>query len=336
MRTMFRRVHPADHLLLLAPEHELAPGQFARVDAHVAACPSCRARRAQLERVLAPATDGGVAHQDVSAAAHASARHRLHAALRHERRLPASGWRAHAARVRQRAGAPLALAATVLLAAFALQVPRSMSIAAAPPDAERGTRPIPVFTPGAVSTLSAGALCGGARPSRLVLAEARDQVLVQYGMQGAPSDTYELDALITPELGGTTARANLWPQRYDTVWNARVKDRLESLLAGRVCAGTMPLGDAQDALAHDWVGSYKRYFDTAVPLPVHLASTEVDDDLTIVETGERGHSPRTVTGGVLLRVLRFGEPAADSRRVAVRSRRASVAPPPAGPSVRLS
>lgn len=312
------RVHPADHLLLLAPEHELAPGQFAMVDAHLAACAACRTRRIRLQRVLAGPATQATAHSDESTASHAAGRQRLEAALRHERRQLPSGWRAYVARVRQGSGAPLALAASVLLAALALQMSGPTLSGDAAVVAELGARPVPVFTPGAVSTLSADALCAGARPSRLVSAEARDQVLVEYGMQGASGDTYELDALVTPELGGTTARANLWPQRYDTVWNARVKDQLESLLADRVCTGTMPLRDAQDALARDWVDAYKRAFDTNAPLPSHLASTELDDELTVLEpvrpaSSERGAMARHVT-----RVPWFREPTLALRRVAGR------------------
>ena len=58
----------------------------------------------------------------------------------------------------------------------------------------------------------------------------------------APSE-YELDYLITPELGGVGDARNLWPQRYDSdVWNARVKDDLERLLPRLVCDGAVDLG----------------------------------------------------------------------------------------------
>jgi len=43
-------------------------------------------------------------------------------------------------------------------------------------------------------------------------------------------DAYEVDYLITPELGGATDIRNLWPYG-DTVWNAHVKDQLEDRAA---------------------------------------------------------------------------------------------------------
>jgi len=61
-------------------------------------------------------------------------------------------------------------------------------------------------------------------------------VLHDYRMDGIANEEYELDYLITPELGGSSDRRNLWPERYGSrVWNARVKDELEGLLP-RSCA----------------------------------------------------------------------------------------------------
>ena len=139
--------------------------------------------------------------------------------------------------------------------------------------------PIATLTPGAVSSLTAMELCAGARPSRLVTAESREQVLRDYGMEKVSTRTYELDALITPELGGTTAPENLWPQRYASpVWNARVKDELEQLLPRLVCANQVELAQAQREIASDWVAAYKRYFKTDVPLQAHVGAPLADDD----------------------------------------------------------
>jgi hypothetical protein len=139
--------------------------------------------------------------------------------------------------------------------------------------------PIATLTPGAVSSLTANELCAGARPSRLVTADARERVLRDYRMENVAARTYELDALITPELGGTTAPENLWPQRYESpVWNARVKDELEKLLPTLVCSNQVELSLAQGEIARDWVVAYKRYFNTDVPLLAHLGAPIADDD----------------------------------------------------------
>jgi hypothetical protein len=108
-----------------------------------------------------------------------------------------------------------------------------------------------------------------------------------YGMEQVPARDYELDYLITPELGGADDRRNLWPERYSSdEWNARVKDELERLLPRLVCAGTLPLEAAQRDLAIDWVAAYKKYFNTDRPLhaylPQSVAETDADDALDVM------------------------------------------------------
>jgi hypothetical protein len=96
-------------------------------------------------------------------------------------------------------------------------------------------------------------------------------------MEHVPAAAFELDALITPELGGSTDPANLWPQRYQSpVWNARIKDELERLLPEKVCRQEMTLAQAQQEIAADWVAAYKRHFRTEVPLQAHLRPAEDD------------------------------------------------------------
>jgi hypothetical protein len=98
-------------------------------------------------------------------------------------------------------------------------------------------------------------------------------------MEKVSDRMYELDALITPELGGTTAPQNLWPQRYASpVWNARVKDELEQLLPRLVCANQLELAQAQREIAIDWIAAYKRYFKSDLPLQAHVGAPLADDD----------------------------------------------------------
>jgi hypothetical protein len=86
-------------------------------------------------------------------------------------------------------------------------------------------------------------------------------------MSDVPSDEYELDYLITPELGGAPDARNLWPQRYAAgAWNARVKDELERLLPRLVCDGRVDLQAAQHDIARDWIAAYRKYFKTNTPL----------------------------------------------------------------------
>ena len=150
------------------------------------------------------------------------------------------------------------------------------------PGAERPAREL---TPGAASTVAVSDLCAGRSVSRVVTPEVRLAVLRDYHMEDVSPDEYELDALITPELGGTTDARNLWPQRYASpVWHARVKDELERRLASDVCAGRVALEQAQRDLATDWIAAYRRTFGTDVPLRAHrdrLAGEEREIELVM-------------------------------------------------------
>src|SRR6266702_1736481 len=66
---------------------------------------------------------------------------------------------------------------------------------------------------------------------------------------------YEEDHLISLEDGGDPKDPkNLWPQpRHTTPWNASQKDTLENVLHQLVCSNQIPLDEARQALAKDWV-----------------------------------------------------------------------------------
>src|SRR6266550_8530688 len=65
---------------------------------------------------------------------------------------------------------------------------------------------------------------------------------------------YEEDHLIPLELGGhPTDPRNLWPEPYASQQGAKIKDHLEDRLKRLVCAGTVTLHEAQDAIATDWI-----------------------------------------------------------------------------------
>lgn len=72
---------------------------------------------------------------------------------------------------------------------------------------------------------------------------------------------YELDHFIPLSIGGNpTDQKNLWPQpRLTTPYNAGVKDTLEYTLYKEVCAGSLTLDTAQQAITSDWVQAYRVY-----------------------------------------------------------------------------
>ena len=102
--------------------------------------------------------------------------------------------------------------------------------------------PIATFTPGAVSTLTAAELCSGTRPSRLVTAESRTQVLRDYGMERVSVHTYELDGVDHSELGGQLSRRtsgdNATLRPYGTPRQGRARTAApETRLRQSGCAG---------------------------------------------------------------------------------------------------
>jgi len=123
------------------------------------------------------------------------------------------------------------------------------------------------LTPGAVGTVTLSQLCtDGAGMERRAPSSVQHAVFHEYGMDGAPSQEYEVDHLITPALGGTDDIRNLWPEPYSPDWNAHVKDELEDRLHDLVCQGKLDLPTAQHDIATNWIAAYKKYFHTDRPL----------------------------------------------------------------------
>jgi len=95
----------------------------------------------------------------------------------------------------------------------------------------------------------------------------RQAVFHEYGMDRSQPREFEVDHLITPELGGTDDIRNLWPEPYATTeWNAHVKDDLEDRLRQLVCQGKLDLPTAQRDIATNWIVAYQKYFHTDKPL----------------------------------------------------------------------
>jgi hypothetical protein len=111
------------------------------------------------------------------------------------------------------------------------------------------------------------------------------KVFEEYGVTPPRPDAYEVDYLITPELGGATDIRNLWPEPYrDTVWNAHVKDQLEDRLHEMVCHGEVDLATAQHDISTDWIAAYRKYFHADRP---------VADDSSFDVSSFKGSLPRT-------------------------------------------
>ncbi len=273
------RRHASDQELMRSLDGELPPRRQSLVTQHVEACGVCQEKTASLRSTMATFDESYRAECGASTRSPDYGRVRLAAALR-DAASSEPTWFQAAARfmngphLSRGIGTGLVMIAVCAAAVFAVRGSTAPATHV-PSDA----LPQASLTPGAVSALTSAELCNGVRPSRLVTDRVRRQVLRAYQMEEVASAAYELDALITPELGGSTDPANLWPQRYHSpVWNARVKDELERLLPELVCRGDVDLAHAQQQIATDWIAAYKHYFKTDAPLQAHIGPPLGDDD----------------------------------------------------------
>jgi hypothetical protein len=128
--------------------------------------------------------------------------------------------------------------------------------------------PDPSLTPGAVFDVTAADLAvpGYCKKVRNVPQSVKEQVYAEYGIAHRDPGEYEVDHLISLELGGNNSIHNLWPESFLTEpWNAHVKDRLENRLHELVVAGKIDLKTAQREIASDWIAAYKKYVGPEPP-----------------------------------------------------------------------
>lgn len=128
--------------------------------------------------------------------------------------------------------------------------------------AESPILPDPSLTPGAVLSTDPGEICvpGYSKRTRNVSRETKELAYRLYGITTRAPGEYEVDHLISLELGGSNAIQNLWPESFLTQpLNAHVKDELENKLHALVCNGRVPLEEAQKAIATNWVQAYETY-----------------------------------------------------------------------------
>ena len=119
------------------------------------------------------------------------------------------------------------------------------------------------LTPGDALEVAASDVCvsGYSKKVRHVPASVKKQVYAEYGITSRQKGEYEVDHLISLELGGSNSMRNLWPQSYHTpIWNARSKDAVENELHRRICSGQIDIKTAQRMIATDWIGTYRKLF----------------------------------------------------------------------------
>lgn len=111
-------------------------------------------------------------------------------------------------------------------------------------------------TPGAYRRLAVTQVCTSKDRPYLPVAERR-AILANYGVPAWTGVNGEIDHRVPFYLGGTTDRANLWPE-VGAIPNA--KDRLENYTRIRVCVQhTMRVRTAIRIFLGDWVHAYRAY-----------------------------------------------------------------------------
>lgn len=81
-----------------------------------------------------------------------------------------------------------------------------------------------------------------------------------YGIGRHSGSTYEVDHLIPLELGGSNARANLFPEPAKPRPGFHQKDRLENWTHDHVCSGARALRSMQRRIARNWLTLYRAAF----------------------------------------------------------------------------
>ena len=259
--------HVSDEQLLRTLDGEISPARAKNVRAHVAMCQRCQTRMEELNQALyqflelqdrelisrLPSGDGPRAILRARMAELSSSDH------------PDSHW------------SPKFVLGTACLVLVALTSAFFVFRSGPPSQShlweEARAIPDPKLTPGAVIAVTKQDVCSARPPylQRTISEPVAREVFAAYGIREPAPRAYEVDFLITPALGGDANVRNFWPQPYDRIWNAHLKDALEDHLHELVCTGQIELATAQQEIAADWVRAYKKYFRTSRPLPDHLA-----------------------------------------------------------------
>jgi hypothetical protein len=122
-----------------------------------------------------------------------------------------------------------------------------------------GGLPDSACTPGAIfpdATKDKICQSGYAGSVRNVPASEKDQVYTEYGIASHSPGQYEVDHLVSLELGGSNDIANLWPELASPTPGFHQKDQVENYLHDQVCGGAIPLAAAQQEIATDWLAVY--------------------------------------------------------------------------------
>ena len=135
----------------------------------------------------------------------------------------------------------------VFASTYGVQTKTSHCIASVLPDT--------ACSPGAVLTTNIKTICtvGYTKTVRSVSTATKKKVFTEYDISYSKRSNYEVDHIISLELGGSNDISNLFPEAYSIKNGARIKDVFENYLHKQVCNGSMTIDEAQKEISTNWL-----------------------------------------------------------------------------------
>jgi hypothetical protein len=281
-----QEIHVSDQELLLLEDGELPPGRCAEIRSHLEACWSCRTRVKEIENTISDFVHVHRSEFDPQLPPIAGPRALLKARLVES----AAGsqkvsWFGGLRPLFTMRARTYGLAISIVVAGLLFVSRLAWSPQHSSMSVKAQATPNHELTPGATRPVTRNEICsvGYRDMNRMVPSAVQQEVFKKYGIPVALKKDYEVDYLITPELGGADDVQNLWPEPYSsTDWGAHVKDALEDRLHQMVCEGAIDLATAQREMASDWISAYKKYFHTDRPVFMDSANPPERSDNKVV------------------------------------------------------
>lgn len=104
---------------------------------------------------------------------------------------------------------------------------------------------------------------GYASSVRNVTSSTKNKVYAEYGITHHFAGEYEVDHLVSLELGGSNDISNLWPEAASPKPGFHEKDKVENYLHDQVCSGAISLQQAQIEIATNWLNVYNQMPNSA-------------------------------------------------------------------------
>jgi len=123
-----------------------------------------------------------------------------------------------------------------------------------------GALPDPDCSPGAIfpnATVFQICQSGYSKSVRNVSVATKNQVYHEYGIYSHKPYEYEVDHIVSLELGGSNDISNLFPEVAVPAPGYHEKDMVENYLHDQVCSHKVSLAKAQELIAKNWLQVYQ-------------------------------------------------------------------------------